>query len=128
VAIGQTDTKGRFNLTWIRIDQFEDAKPLYRGCPVDFGTLSTDRGSFMDIFSSTCLKGCSADEKYEIADLIENMIIFKDPGAIIGNIKVDSSYDVGGRAFIGVDNETGIRPETANCYAMRKLARPFFCR
>jgi hypothetical protein len=66
------------------------------------------------------LKGCSEAQEYEIADLIENRIIFSDPAAI--NIRVGHSYQVGDNN-VGIDADMGVSPEYSTCYAARRLAR-----
>jgi hypothetical protein len=104
----------------MRIKRIEGAV-LYSGCPIDFGTLSTDEGTFMDLFAQACLKGCSEDQEYEIADLIENMIVFTKPEVVLGHMRVAYLYEVGDSA-VDID-ETIPKPEEVNCYAARRLAK-----
>jgi hypothetical protein len=54
---------------------------------VDFGALATDKDSFMDVFTSACLKGCSEDHESEISDLLEKLIVFTTPRAILDQIR-----------------------------------------
>jgi hypothetical protein len=119
MGIGQTDAEGRFRPILLQIKILEGAV-LYSGCPIDFGTLSTDEGTFMDVFARACLQGCSEDQECEIADLIENMVLFTNPAAILGHMRSAHLYEIGDT---GVDiYETSLRPEEVNCYAARRLA------
>ena len=75
----------------------------------------------MDVFARACLQGCSEDQEYEIADLIENMILFTQPGAVLGHIRNAHLFEIGDTA-VGIDG-ISFRPEEVNCYAARRLAR-----
>jgi hypothetical protein len=70
---------------------------------------------------TACLKGCSEDQEYEIADLIENMIVFTKPEVVLGHMRVAYLYEVGDSA-VDID-ETSLKPEEVNCYAARRLAK-----
>jgi hypothetical protein len=75
-----------FHLAWLQITRLEGAV-LYSGCPIDFGTLAIHEDSFMDVFTSVCLKVCSEDHECEISDLLENLIVFPSPQAILDRIR-----------------------------------------
>jgi hypothetical protein len=85
-GVGRIDPEGRFHLTWLEIRRFEGAV-LYSGRPIDFGTLAIHEDSFMDVFTSACLKGCSEDHECEISNLLENLISFTTPQAIVDQIR-----------------------------------------
>jgi hypothetical protein len=118
-GLGRIDPEGRFHLTWLEITRLEGAV-LYSGCPIDFGTLAMHEDSFMDVFTSACLKGCSEDHESEISDLLEKLILFTTPQAILDQIRGADYYEIGHSA---ADlHEMGLDPEQA-CFATKRLAR-----
>ena len=118
-GVGRIDPEGRFHLTWLQITRLEGAV-LYSGCPIDFGTLAIHEDSFMDVFTSACLKGCSENHECEISDLLENLIVFTTPQAILDKIRGTDYCEVG---YSAADlHETGLYPEQA-CFATKRVAR-----
>lgn len=119
MGIGCIDPEGTFHLTWLQITRLEGAV-LYSGCPIDFGTLAIHEDSFMDVFTSACLKGCSEDHECEISDLLENLIVFTAPQAILDQIRGTDYCEVG---YSPADlHETGLYLEQA-CFATKRVAR-----
>jgi hypothetical protein len=72
---------------WLQVKNFEGAV-LYSGCLSSFGMLSTDEGTCMDVFARACLKNCSKDQEYEIAE-----IAFTNPEAGLGHTRVSHLYE-----------------------------------
>jgi hypothetical protein len=119
-GIGCIDPEGTFNLTWLQITRLEGTV-LYSGCPIDFGTLAIHEDSFMDVFTCVCLKGCSEDHECEISNLLENLIVFSTPQAILDNIRGTDFCEVGYRGAADL-HEAGLYPEQA-CFATKRVAR-----
>jgi hypothetical protein len=118
-GVGRIDPEETFHLTWLEIKRLEGTL-LYSGCPVDFGALATDDDSFMDVFTSACLKGYSEDHEREISDLLEKLIAFTTPQAILDQIKGADYYEIGHSA---PDlHEMGLHPKQA-CFATKRVAR-----
>jgi hypothetical protein len=118
-GVGRIDPEGRFHLTWLEIRRFEGAV-LYSGRPIDFGTLAIHEDSFMDVFTSACLKGCSEDHECEISNLLENLISFTTPQAILDQIRGSDYCEIGPSA--AHLHEMGLHPEQA-CFATKRVAR-----